>query len=403
MKQKSLFTVENFSFAGMQAFYWAGFCILFAYINPYMLSLGYTSTQMGVIIAANSAASIIGQPVFGYLCDKSGSIKKVMIASFLGGALLTLGFFAIGSNYYAILVLSTIVAFVVQAVYPLIDSWTVIDAQKHPSTNYGITRAIGSIGYALTAAVVGGVFENYGFHWIFPLFVAAMVLCFLTCFGPKDTSNTQKKEPLRLKDLKKLFGNFGYMSFVVISTVMYIAYRSCHTFLSVLMESVGGTTAELGYAWSVLGLSEVPFLLIAGLLLKRMKDTHLLLISMFFFILKVWLPSIATTPTQLIWMTGLQGLSYGLFLPASVHFIGRVVSKDLASTAQAFAVAMYAGIGISVSGITGGLLSDMFGIVRVYQIATIAIICTTIAFAVVVLKLKKGEPSPDSPNMAAPG
>ncbi len=391
MKHKGILTIENFSFAFMQAFYWAGFCILFAYINPYMLSLGCTNTQMGVIIAANSAASIIGQPILGYICDKTGSIKKVMIGSFTAGSVLALGFFVIGSNYYAILVLSTIVAFIVQAVYPLIDSWTVIDAQKNPSTNYGITRSIGSIGYALTAAIVGGFFEKHGFQWIFPLFVGTMIICIFTCFGPKDSTNTQQSEPIKLKDLKKLFGNYQYMSFIIISTIMYIAYRSCHSFLSVLMTSVGGTTTQLGYAWSVLGLSEVPFLLIAGLLLKKMKDSHLILVSMLFFILRVWLPSIATTPTQLIWMTGLQGLSYGLFLPASVHFIARVVPSNLASTAQAFAVAMYAGIGISVSGITGGILSDAFGIVSVYQIATVVIIFTTLTFAVVVFKSKNLE------------
>lgn len=391
MKQKGLFTIENLSFSAMQAFYWAGFCILFAYINPYMLSLGYTSTQLGVIIAANSAASILGQPILGYICDKTGSIKKVMICSFVAGAVLSLGFFAIGSNYFALLILSTIVAFIVQAVYPLIDSWTVIDAQKNPSTNYGITRSIGSIGYAVTAAVVGGFFDKHGFNWIFPLFLGTMVVCVITCLGPKDTLNTTQKEPLRLKDIKKLFSNHQYMTFIVISTIMYIAYRSCHSFLSVLMESVGGTTTELGYAWSVLGLSEVPFLLIAGLLLKKIKDSHLILISMFFFVLRVWLPSIATTPTQLIWMTGLQGLSYGLFLPASVHFIGRIVTKDLASTAQAFAVAMYAGIGISVSGITGGMLSDAFGIVSVYQIATVVIIFTTVIFGIAVRKFKNQE------------
>lgn len=390
-KAKGFLTIENLCFAMMQAFYWAGFCILFAYVTPYLLSLGYTNTQVGVIVSANSAASVIGQPVFGYICDKTRSMKKVMALSFLGGALLSLGFLVIGENYYALLVLTTVIAFVVQAVYPLIDSWTEINSQTYPTTNYGVTRAIGSIGYAITSALAGVFFSDHGFTWIFPLFTGTMVLCLITCAGPHDTTASQQKEPVRLKDIGKLLGNYQYISFVVIATIMYIAYRSCHSFLAVLMESVGGTTADLGYAWSILGISEVPFLLIAGLLLKKMKDSHLILVSMFFFILRVFLPTLATTPTQLIWMTALQGLSYGLFLPASVHFIARVVPRELANTAQAFAVAMYAGIGISASGIIGGILADAFGIVSIYQIATVVITITTIAFAIVVSLADKAD------------
>ena len=131
MKIKSFFTKENISFTIIQTAYWAGFCILFAYLSPYILSLGCSNTQLGVIISANSLASIIGQPVFGYICDRSGSIKKVMIGSLLGGSALAAIFYFTGSSYMAILFFSTVISFVIQAVYPLIDNWTVLDAQVY--------------------------------------------------------------------------------------------------------------------------------------------------------------------------------------------------------------------------------------------------------------------------------
>lgn len=391
MKLKNFFTKANICFTVIQTAYWAGFCILFAYLNPYILSLGYSNTQVGVIMSTNSLASIIGQPVFGYICDKSGSIKKVIIGSLAGGAVLAALFYLTGSSYMAILFFTTAISFVIQAVYPLIDNWTVLDAQTNPTTNYGITRGIASMGYAATSAIVGGFFDKHGFQWMFILFIAMMVITIIACLGPNDTSNSIKKEKIKITDLRLLVNNYGFMAFIVASTLLYIAYRSAHGFLTTLMTQIGGSTEQLGYAMSILGLSEVPALFLAGIILRKVKDSHLLFISMCFFSLRVLLPSFAASPTQLIWLTALQGVSYGLFLPASVSFIARVTKKELSSTAQTFAVAMYAGVGNTVAGIVGGTLVDAIGVVSVYRLSGIIIAVIAVIFGAVVVSLDKRE------------
>ena len=135
----------------------------------------------------------------------------------------------------------------------------------------------------------------------------------------------------------------------------------------------------------------MPALFLAGIILRKMKDSHLLFISMCFFILRVLLPSFATTPTQLIWMTALQGLSYGLFLPASVSFIARITKKELSSTAQTFAVAMYAGVGNTVAGVVGGTLVDAIGVANVYRLAGGVIAVLAVAFGAIVVTMDKKE------------
>lgn len=391
MKVKSFFTKANIFFTLIQTLYWAGFCILFGYIGPYVLSLGYSNTQLGLVFSINSFASIIGQPIFGYICDKTGSIKKVMVGSLAGGSILAALFYFVGNSYMAILFFTTAISFVVQAVYPLIDNWTVLDAQVNPSTNYGVTRGIASLGYAVTAAIVGGFFERNGFQWMFILFIALMILTIFACFGPNDTSNTVEKQKVKITDLKLLATNYGYVAFVIIATLLYIAFRSAHSFMTTLMLELGGTTEHVGYASSVLGLSEFPFLILAGFILKKVKDSHLLFVSICFFVLRVFLPSIAATPGQLIAFTALQGLSYGMFLPASVAFIARITKKELSSTAQTFAVAMYAGIGNTVAGVIGGVLADSIGVVNVYRLAAVVIAVLAAVFGFVVVSLDKKE------------
>ncbi|MFE7083292.1 MFS transporter [Priestia megaterium] len=389
---------DNFGFAGMQSFYWAGFCILFAYLTPYMYSLGYSNTQVGICTATISVASIIGQPICGYICDRNKTIKNVLIFCLSISAALTVLFFFIGKSYWMLLILSTVIAFVFQALYPIIDSWTVNARINNPHINYGVTRGIGSIGYAATAAVVGIIFDRHGYEWMFYLFILSAIITLLCALFPRDFKMSNKieeqeqKEQLRLKDLKELFLNKEYFGFLLIITIIYIAYKANSTFLPALMTKVGGTNADLGLAWSILGLSEVPFILVSGFLLKKYKDTTIIFVAMVFFILRVGLPVFATNPTQLIWMTALQGLSYGLFLPASVYYISRIVPKHLSNTAQTFAVALYSGLGIAIAGVVGGLIADALGIYSVYKLGAVVVIIMTICYKIMLIVLKnKGE------------
>ncbi|WP_340371932.1 MFS transporter [Peribacillus sp. FSL E2-0218] len=384
---------DNFSFAGMQSFYWAGFCILFAYLTPYMYSLGYSNTQVGVLAASISVASIIGQPVCGYMCDRLRTVKHVMVFCLALSAVLTVLFLFVGKSFGMLLILSTIISFIFQALYPLIDSWTVTARLKNSTINYGLTRGIGSLGYAFTAAVAGIIFDHYGYKWMFYLFILTACITILCALFPQDIKPTSKDDDeqgqLKMKDLKQLLLNKEYFGFVLIMTILYIAYKANSTFLPALMTKVGGTNADLGLAWSILGLSEVPFILISGLLLKKYKDTSIIFIAMIFFILRVGLPIFATNPTQLIWMTALQGLSYGLFLPASVYYISRIVPKHLTNSAQTFAVALYSGLGIAIAGILGGWIADSFGIYSVYKIGGIVVIIMTVTYRIMLNLLKK--------------
>ncbi|MFD9625257.1 MFS transporter [Peribacillus muralis] len=394
---------DNFSFAGMQSFYWAGFCILFAYLTPYMYSLGYSNTQVGITAASISVASIVGQPVCGYMCDRLRTVKSVMVFCLALSAVLTALFLFVGKSFWMLLILSTVISFIFQALYPLIDSWTVTARLKNSTINYGLTRGIGSLGYAVTAAVVGVIFDRYGYEWMFYLFMLTAFITILCALFPQDIKPTSKDESekgkLKLKDLKQLLLNKEYFGFVLIMTILYIAYKANSTFLPALMKQVGGTNADLGLAWSILGLSEVPFILISGLLLKKFKDTTIIFIAMIFFILRVGLPIFATNPTQLIWMTALQGLSYGLFLPASVYYISRIVPKQLSNTAQTFAVALYSGLGIAIAGVLGGVLADSFGIYSVYKIGGVVVIIMTVTYKIMLhLLKKKGELHEVSPK-----
>lgn len=63
---------------------------------------------------------------------------------------------------------------------------------------------------------------------------------------------------------------------------------------------------------------------------------------------------------------------------------------------------MYSGIGISVSGVVGGVLADAIGIVAVYRIAAVVIAIMTVCFGAVVIKYDRKEKA-DKNNLIEKG
>ena len=50
---------------------------------PFLSKLGYTVVQRGYILAANAVVAIVGQFLFGYLCDRFHKVKGCFFIAYL--------------------------------------------------------------------------------------------------------------------------------------------------------------------------------------------------------------------------------------------------------------------------------------------------------------------------------
>ena len=65
-------------FCLIQGLFWGSFGCVFAFSSVYLLAKGFTNSQVGYILSAGSAVSVIMQPVVGSFVDKS---KKMLLRS----------------------------------------------------------------------------------------------------------------------------------------------------------------------------------------------------------------------------------------------------------------------------------------------------------------------------------
>ena len=341
----------------------------------YLKSKGYTAVQTGAIMAAISLTSIIGQPFWGNYCDRKNTIRNVLAGCLLVSGIAAFFIPVFFSSFILVFVISLIISFTENSMSSIIDSWTVNTAVKKPWIDYGLTRGLGSLGYAVTALVFGALLDRFGYDLMFFTHFAFVIFAVGFCFYA-DKTNKIVLTPLAREEGKAknpgftLKGSGPYVWLLISSLLVFIGHRATLTFFPVLVKQLDGNNSELGIALFVMALSEVPIMIVSKRIMKYFKDTALIAIAMFFFLVKILLHIFVRSIPLLIAIQLTEAFSYALFLPASVYYIIRIAPEGLSATYLTVAVSVYYGISSIIGSFGGGLVIDQFGIYTMFWIGT---------------------------------
>jgi PPP family 3-phenylpropionic acid transporter len=385
---------QNLSLSALQLLFWSALVSVFGFLVLYLKELGYTEFQIGIVVTCISLFKIAAQPLWGYLCDLLRNVKAILaicMAIAIGAALL---FPAFSDVFPVVVLLSSLLAATYQTIPTVLDGWIVRIKKKHPEIDYGKIRSLGSLGVAVTAAVAGRLFVGAGLSLMFYLFSGLVLFTIVSLFAVDDRRIWEKKKTPHLKaasvPIAVLFKNRGYVFFLVIATLIWAAQRAAISYYPLLLSQRGGTSEHLGYSLFVMTASEIPILIFADKIIKKIGVRVLLLISFVFFGLKFFLHLVAPSPVGLIFVQALQGLSYAVFLPASVYFIHGIALEENQTVAQTIAGAAYLGVGGVLGSFFGSLLIEKYGILMLYKAATVlAIFCTVFYIAAVRIGMRR--------------
>ena len=67
----------------LQGSYWASFCVIYAFATVFLLSRGFESSMIGVIIAAGNILGVVLQPMVASIADRSEKISLHKLTAML--------------------------------------------------------------------------------------------------------------------------------------------------------------------------------------------------------------------------------------------------------------------------------------------------------------------------------
>lgn len=385
----------NLYLALIQGFYWAANCVLFAFLVPLFQVWGYNDFEIGVLTMLIALSSMVAQPLWGMYIDREGHLKAVFLSQMvLGCFLVFLLPYAAHSVLSAALVVICLSA-AVNSMANIIDAWSVKLKNEGEPVNYSLTRSFGSLFFATTAVGFGITLDHYG-DWIrYPAFIGLVVVVLLVALGlqkPKHSQVVLHQEARSggREAIRSLGRNKKYVGFILSVFIMNAGGCVSLVFFPLMLSELGGNNSDLGLGWFVMAFSEFPILILFGFLVRKVAKVQIwLAIGMVFFGVKTVLLAYAPNVGWAIALQGLEGLSYGLYLPAAISYINEIVDRKSLVTAQMVLASVYGGLGPIFGNFVGGFLSERYSVSFMMLVMGCLSFVGSVLF--IVLELRKRE------------
>ena len=398
--------LSTFRYAVINISYFACFCCIHAYAAVFLLDAGFSNTLIGINLALANILSVVLQPIVAGLIDKKGRLTNRNAALFctlsmIIGSLLLL--FVKGNIAFVFVIY--LIIYMIQMLYqPLLIALNFEYAKAGVKIYFGLARGLGSAGFAVTSAFIGGIVEARGVNVLMIASVIALAVSavFLYFFkkpvgslegpaeDPSDTSLSSLGPNNNIFDFIKVYPKFTV--FVLGAVLLFFGHNAINDFFIQIITPLGGNETTMGYAIFLAALLELPTMAAIGLLMKKISCGMLLRIAGVFFLLKIIIITVASSMTGVYISEALQMCAYAVFIPASAYYVDEVMKPSDAVKGQAFVNCSITLGGVFSNLICGSVLDRKTPVAML----TIGAVVTLIGAVVVAFSVEKNldkEPS----------
>jgi PPP family 3-phenylpropionic acid transporter len=389
----------NFSYGVIQGTYWMYYGAILSFASVFLLGKHYTNSEIGVVIATASVLSIVIQPLMADVADRARRFSLTDISGFITVGLMvaTASLYFFPTKTVALSVLFIMVAAWLISLQPLIYSAAFHLGESGYRINFGVTRSVGSVAYAVFCAVLGSFVAARGIDMIPLTGAAVLILLFAsltltgklyrsTTVGPTDAGAITKGG--------KAIGLKAFVSrnktFILFSVgIMFVFFQNSvfNTYLLQIVMAVGGNSGQMGRLYAFTALLEMPGLIYFNRLGRRFSCQVMLKFASVAFVFKIFLAYIATSVAFIYVACLFQLISFPIFHAASVHFVDEIMEKGEAVKGQALITGMTTLSNVFAS-LLGGLILDSHGASVLLSVSTVLTVLGTVIVFLTVGKIR---------------
>lgn len=323
---------------------------------PFLTAVGYDVVQRGYLLAADAVVAILGQFIFGYLCDHYKKIKPFFAFAYalmlISGLLL---FWQSRRLFWYHFCCVAISGGMVKVIMGLNETWMLEADSEH----YGILRSFGALGLTIGSPIAGLLSDMFGYGALMITLIAVSVLCFCLIFTAGDVKKSQ--EPIHLRSLRRLLTNVPYLLLVLIYLLIYMIGTADQYVVVDKMLELGEGRMMVGVKWALQAFMEVPLFLLAGKLLQKFRPATLLIFGTVMYAVKFALYGWVQSGWGIVAVAAMQLVTLPVIMLTSKVLIKAETPRELSSSAQMFAMAVFIGFSGLVTPLITSALSDAFG------------------------------------------
>ncbi len=338
--------------SGFYLFYFASLGALVPYWSLYLKSLGFSSLQIGQLMAILMATKIVSPNIWGWIADHTGKrMAVVRLGSLL--AIVTFGGVFFVDSYWGLALVMLLFSFFWNAALPQFEATTLSHLGEH-THRYSMIRLWGSIGFILTVAGLGPLLDWSGAIILPPVLLGL----FLAIWGSSLIVPEREVEhpAIGIQPLSRIIRRPEVMALLVVCFLMQASHGPYYTFYTIYMEEFGYSRGVIGQFWALGVIAEVVIFLIMSPLVRRFGLRSLMLWTAALTALR-WLLTGALPESLGIMLFAqlLHAASFGVFHATAIalfhkFFIGRHQGRGQA---------LYSSLSFGAGGAFGALYSGM--------------------------------------------
>ena len=386
------------------------FGALYSFSSVLLLSRGYKSAEIGLILAMANLLAVIIQPFLADFADRKSktAIFKIMIA--LNAVILGLSFLvAIFKERSLGLTLSFLgVIATVLLQQPFANAVNRRLEETGARIQFGICRSAGSFFYAVMCLLLGLLVERKGtgilpyseviVTILFTLAILGTYRGYLSGMRVREGREKEAKEidegnlnreisaeiaeartgekPERNKEQEEInlitfIRTHKMFLLLSLGTLgLYFSNSTINMYMAQIANNLGGNSEDIGRVFSLLAFMEIPTLILFDKLYQRFRCENMLKFSAVFFVLWAGSCAFAKTVGMLLGAQIFQMFAFALYLPSMVRFIddnmkaGEAIKGQTLFTTVTTSAAVFAGL-------LGGRIIDSMGIGTLTFTATV--------------------------------
>lgn len=348
----------------------------YPFLPVYFNNRNLTYTQIGLTFGVTAVIGMALQPFWGYISDKFLN-KKVTLLILMTFSSFIMILFTIADSFPEVIVLIALSALSMCGIAPLMDAYIFDFIEGKKNLNFSQFRIMASAAYAVINLVMGFVIKRTG---IDITFIISIILMLSAIFLLWNMNFEEKKidREFHFDDVKALVKDKSLILYFISIFLMNIAIAGGSNFMNELIKFTKGDVSNLGMVWFVTAFVEVFIFSLSGKMMKKLGVVRLYWVALGIYAVKYALNFLLDNPLYIISVQFLEGVSFTLFLLASLEYLNKRISSNLRATGISICSAI-GGLGSFTSSILSGLLLNkinppqLFGLFALVSLAALIV------------------------------
>lgn len=354
------------------------------FLPVYLNDIGFSNTMIGTLLAIGPLMILIAQPFWGTAGDRTGSVNRIL-RWILGGTALVVALYPLTQNYYVIMAMVCTFAFFNSPMFAMQDVLT-LQAIEKTNIRYGTVRLGSTIGFAVMS-ILAGLVARWDLRALFPLAGLLGLLAFLTTYRLPTVVGHQSRDN-RVSPLK-LLKNRELVILTVFCFFTMLSFGYYGSFFSIYFFELGGNSGQLGIFWFISAIVEVPFLLLADRIIKKLGIHKTLLLAGVVMGVRWLLLFFVQGVAGAMLTSVLHSYSFIVVVYTMATYINKKVPLQLKSSGQNLYGLFGMGIPRILASFLGGMANDWIGIRPVFLICALINLLGIVVLGLMVVQQRR--------------